>query len=119
MALAPNGTTIEGLYSDGGDHIGFLSPVNALAPVEQWFAGLEEAMVTSLRYQLKNALVTKGVDGSDLHKWLGQHPAQCVMTAAMILWCSKTEAALDTVNRQGEFRALEECLEDSNNEIKQ
>lgn len=119
VALAANGTTIEGLCSENGDKVELLSSVSALVAVEQWFAGLEQSMIASLRHHLKLAVEAKANGESDPAKWLGLHPPQCVMTAAMIHWCSTTEEALELAHQQGDFKLLEECLSSSNTEIQQ
>ncbi|CDJ70401.1 hypothetical protein, conserved [Eimeria necatrix] len=119
VAVAPNGTSIEALYSEDAYKLDLLLPVNALAPVEQWFASLEEAMIESLKINLKAAIQTKVDPGVDLEQWLNEHPPQCILTAAMIHWFSRTEDALHLAHSQGELGAFQERLEDTNNEIQQ
>lgn len=119
VAVAPNGTSIEALYSEDAYKLDLLQPVNALAPVEQWFASLEEAMIDSLKINLKAAIQTKVDPGVDLEQWLNEYPPQCILTAAMIHWFSQTEDALHIAQSEGEFCAFQERLEDTNNEIQQ
>ncbi|KAL8435557.1 hypothetical protein ACSSS7_002402 [Eimeria intestinalis] len=101
LALAPNGSTIEGIYSSKGERIGLLSPVNCLSSVEEWFADLERLIADSLRHHLKVALESRvgSEDEEDIGAWLIEHPAQCAMTAMMIIWCSRAEAALTSAER--------------------
>ncbi|KAL8438977.1 hypothetical protein Efla_006922 [Eimeria flavescens] len=117
VALAPNGTTIQGLYSDTGDLFNLLSPVSALAPVEEWFSELEEAIIVSLRQRLKLALESKVAGEECTGKWLSQNPAQCAMTATMIAWSSQAEAALEAVSLKGDLQALERCIDGVSREI--
>ncbi|KAL8272359.1 hypothetical protein Esti_003649 [Eimeria stiedai] len=119
--LAPNGTTIEGIYSSNGEKVGLLSPVKCLAPVEDWFADLERAIEVSLRHHLKIAVEARvGNDNEeDRGTWLVEHPAQCAMTATMITWCSRAEAALRSVEVEGDLASLGRCVNACSREIEQ
>ncbi|KAL8445805.1 hypothetical protein Emed_005361 [Eimeria media] len=121
VTLAANGTTIEGVYSSNGETIGLLSPVNCLSPVEEWFAELERAVSASLRHYLKTALEARvaNEDEENIGTWLLEHPAQCAMTATMINWCTRAEAALTSVELKGDLASLSQCVNDCNREIEQ
>ncbi|CDJ52736.1 hypothetical protein EBH_0004790 [Eimeria brunetti] len=119
VAVTSNGTTIEGLFSGDGNKLDLDSPVSALAPVEQWFTALESAMVASLKRRLKVALQVRAGGGQAVKDWLHEHPPQCVMTAAMIHWCSNTEHALQVIQLEGNSDAFEDCLKETNNDIQQ
>lgn len=119
VAVASNGTTIEGLYSADGDKLDLDSPVSTLAPVQQWFTALETAMVASLKRRLKVALQSRAGGGQDVQHWVYEHPAQCVLTAAMIYWCSNTEHALQLMQSDGDYAAFEDCLKETNKDIQQ
>ncbi|CDJ36189.1 LOW QUALITY PROTEIN: uncharacterized protein EMH_0009970 [Eimeria mitis] len=116
VAVASNGTTVEGLFSGDGNKLDLDSPVSALAPVEQWFAALEGAMIATLKRHLKVTIQSRA-GGQDTQHWLYEHPAQCILTAAMIQWCSNTEHALQLIQSEGQNAAFEDCLKDTNKEI--
>ncbi|KAL8455590.1 hypothetical protein Emag_000585 [Eimeria magna] len=121
VTLGPNGTTIEGLHSSNGEKIGLLCPVNCSSPVEDWFADLERAVSASLRHYLKTALEARaGIEDEEkIGTWLPEQPAQCAMTATMITWCSRAEAALTSVELKGDVASLCQCVSECNREIEQ
>ncbi|OEH75824.1 hypothetical protein cyc_04028 [Cyclospora cayetanensis] len=117
VALGANGTVIKAVYSQEREKIDLLSPVNVLAPVEQWFASLEEAIVNSLRRHSKAALENQASWEIDLQDRMGMYPSQCIVRNEMISWCSKIEEALEAVCHQRRFTALEDCLKACTKEI--
>ena len=117
--MTSNGTTIEGLYSADGNKLELDSPVSALTPVEQWFTALEVTMIASLKRRLKAALQSRAGGEQEVQQWLYEHPAQCILTAAMIHWCSNTEHALQLMESEGYYAALEARLQETSNDIQQ
>jgi dynein heavy chain len=60
--------------------------------VEKWLIQVEETMVTSIRYIIKDA--TKDYTKTPRKKWVVEWPGQVVICSSQIYWTSETEDAI-------------------------
>jgi dynein heavy chain len=76
--------------------------------VEKWLIQVEETMITSIRYVIKDA--TKDYVKTPRKKWVIEWPGQVVICSSQIYWTSETEDAIRT-------NTLKDYLETCNNQI--
>lgn len=60
--------------------------------VEKWLIQVEETMITSIRYVIKDA--TKDYVKTPRKKWVVEWPGQVVICTSQIYWTSETEDAI-------------------------
>ena len=90
---SPTSVDISGMYSQEGERVGLGKNLKARGTVEQWLGYVEEAMVKSLRAEMKQGLLD--YQGQERLAWAKSHIAQVVLTVAMMYWCKEVEEVLD------------------------
>ncbi|XP_037090817.1 dynein heavy chain 6, axonemal-like, partial [Pollicipes pollicipes] len=97
---------IIAMLSPEKEYVLLTKGLKARGNVEDWLGKVEEAMFTSLRRCMKQALVDYG----ELTKeaWVTTHPSQVVLTVSQIVWCRDVHAVLDGEHdRRAAMKAFE------------
>ncbi|KAJ1518310.1 Dynein heavy chain 6, axonemal [Coelomomyces lativittatus] len=81
------------MISPEGEKVPFLKPSKARGNIESWLSAVEEAMFTTIRRLLKNALAD--FNPIQRPKWLLEHIGQTVLTASQIMWCADVSKCLE------------------------
>ncbi|CAF0812221.1 unnamed protein product [Brachionus calyciflorus] len=69
-----------------------ISPAKARGMVEKWLIQVEDQMIESIRYIIKDAV--GDYPKSDRKKWVVEWPGQVVICASQVYWTSETEEAI-------------------------
>jgi len=83
---------ISAMFSQEGERVGLGKNLKARGTVEQWLGYVEEAMVKSLREEMKRG--RDEYEQQERLEWSKTHVAQVVLTVAMMFWCREVEAVL-------------------------
>ncbi|KAF0301061.1 Dynein heavy chain 6, axonemal [Amphibalanus amphitrite] len=84
---------ILAMLSPEKEHVPLTKGLKARGNVEDWLGKVEEAMFTSLRRAMKQALLDYAEPSKEA--WVTSHPSQVVLTVSQIVWCRDVHAVLD------------------------
>ena len=94
------GTTVHAMLSQDKERVSLGPNLKARGNLEDWLTLVEESMKKSLFKLTKAALMDiqlvgpKSDDGRSRADWVLLHPAQCVTTAAQVMWANGCEEAI-------------------------
>ncbi|ORZ39411.1 dynein heavy chain and region D6 of dynein motor-domain-containing protein [Catenaria anguillulae PL171] len=102
----PKSIDILSMLSPEGEKVPFIKSVKARGNVEAWLSAVEDAMFSTVRRLLKQALVD--FDPAERSSWLLDHIGQVVLTASQVMWCADVSKCLEDAKPTAALKSFKE-----------
>ena len=86
---------VSGMNAPDGENVKFVAHFLAAGPVEEWLIRVEEAMIRSMKRELKSSLELY----RNKTKWIEAVPGQMLISGGMIMFSNNVTAALNAIQK--------------------